>query len=129
MRFSSIAAYIAAALLLPSIALAAAPKSFSDLVNLLVSLMNNATLVLITLGLVIYFYGISTSLFKSKEEGSEKLKMYLLWGILILFVMVSIWGILRLLENTLFGSGAANSSSGAVNSGQQNQFIPPRYTE
>ena len=109
MRFSSIAAYIAAALLLPSIALAAAPKSFSDLVNLLVSLMNNATLVLITLGLVIYFYGISTSLFKSKEEGSEKLKMYLLWGILILFVMVSIWGILNLLTNTIFPGSATGA--------------------
>jgi hypothetical protein len=92
-------------LLAPSIALAA-PKTFQELVNLLVILMNNAVIVLIVLGLVVYFYGVSTNILHFQEGASsswEKIKAYFFWGIIVLFVMVSIWGILQLLQNTLFG--------------------------
>lgn len=37
------------------------------------------------------------------------MRSYLVWGIIIIFVMVSIWGILQLLQNTLFGNGGYNS--------------------
>ena len=67
------------------------------------NLLNNATAVLIVAGIVVYFYGVSTNILNFSDESGEKLKAYFFWGIIVLFVMVSIWGILRLLQRTLFG--------------------------
>lgn len=92
-------------LAMPAMALAAAPRTWSELVNLLVSIMNAGALTLITLAFVIYFYGISSNILKFGEDtDGEKKRAYFVWGVLILFVMVSIWGILRLLQNTFLGS-------------------------
>ena len=96
-------------------AVCAAPKTFQDLVNLLVILIDNATTVLIVAGLVIFFWGVSANLLKQGEKGTmEKIRAYLIWGVIILFVMVSIWGILRLLQATLFGNGSGSSDSSSV---------------
>ncbi|MDO8562153.1 MAG: hypothetical protein Q7S05_05050 [bacterium] len=88
-------------MILPAVAFAAAPRTWSELVNTLVSLMNAGAMTLITLALVIYFYGVSSNILKFGEEtDGQKKRTYFVWGILILFVMVSIWGILALLQNT-----------------------------
>ena len=83
----------------------AAPKTFKDLSDFIVSLLDTATLLLILFGLVAYFWGIMTNIpHFGDEKGAEKRKSYFFWGVIIFFVMVSIWGILRILSNTLFGS-------------------------
>ncbi len=112
--------------LIPSVALAA-PRTFGELANLLVLILNNATTVLIVLGIVVYFFGISTNILKFSEEGGEKLRQYFFWGVIVLFVMVSIWGILRLLQNTLFGANPY-SGGGVVVPAQQAPFLPPQFT-
>lgn len=90
--------------LTPTIALAAAPRTFAELANLIVTFLDSAAGLLVVAGIVIYFYGISTSMFKLSGESREGLKQYMIWGIAVIFVMVSIWGILRILQNTLFDS-------------------------
>ncbi|MDO8482125.1 MAG: hypothetical protein Q7S75_03525 [bacterium] len=96
----------ALSLVLPAIAFAAtAPRTWSELVNALVSIMSTGAITLITLAFVIYFYGISSNILKFGEDtNGEKKRAYFVWGIIILFVMVSIWGILRLLQNTFLGN-------------------------
>ena len=95
--------FLCALLLSPSLAFAA-PQTFSDLAQLVVGLLNNATALLVTLGIVIYFWGIVSNTIKTGESDREKLRAYLAWGVVVLFVMVSIWGILNLLRDTLFGN-------------------------
>lgn len=99
----------------PSLAFAAAPRTFVELASYLVYIMNNMVAILIVLGLVVYFWGITSNIHKmGSEDGAEARKNYFFWGIVALFVMVSVWGILRLLQNTLFGgqgSGIGNGSS------------------
>lgn len=96
----------------PSLALAA-PRTFQELASYLVFLMNNAVAVLIVLGLIIYFWGVTANLKKASEGDAEARKNIIFWGVIALFVMVSVWGILRLLQNTLFsGAGAAGLGSG-----------------
>ena len=111
---------------LPGVALAAAPRNFQELVNFLVTFLNNAIAVLVVLGLVVYFYGVSTSILKAKTEGTKNLKGYFFWGIIILFVMVSIWGILQILQNTLFGGDQFSPNTGTNYLGQQGQFQTPQ---
>src|SRR3989344_6946654 len=108
--------FVLALLLLaaPAVASAAAPRTFLDLSNLIVLILDNATAVLVVAGIVVYFYGVSTNILSFSEEGGEKLKAYFFWGIIVLFVMVSIWGILRLLQSTLFGGSSNNPTTGEV---------------
>ena len=116
------------ALFMPQLALASAPRTFSELANLIVTLIDSAAGLLVIAGIVIYFYGISTSIVKLKDEGGEKLRAYFVWGILVIFVMVSIWGILRLLQNTLFGGDHFSPSTGRSGS-EPLQFQAPVFGE
>lgn len=114
------------ALLLTPIIASAAPRTFLDLSNLLVNILNNATAVLVVAGIVVYFYGISTNILSLSEGGGKKARAYFLWGIIVLFVMVSIWGILRLLQSTLFGSSSTSPTTGQVQAAPD-AFQSPRF--
>ncbi len=106
---------------LPSIALAqTAPSSFQDLANSIAKLLNAGAVLLIAGAVVIYFYNIVGNIFKmSQGEGSgADLRRSLWMGILIIFVMVSIWGIIQILQNTLFGGPGPSASNGVIIYGQ-----------
>jgi len=100
------------ALLLPGIALAATPRTFGDLANTIVQLFGSATTDLIVLAIVIYFWGAASSLFKAGEKGQERLKELLLWGVIVIFFAVSIWGIVQLLQSSVFGANNQGFSGG-----------------
>lgn len=113
----------AAVLFVPSIA-AAAPRTFSEAVALLVTIIDTGTGLLILAGIVVYFWGISTNLLKMKDEGGQAFKAYFVWGIIAIFVMVSIWGIIELLQNTIFGGDyyAPNGEAPRFGGGSSTQF-------
>ncbi len=126
MRFSflfSILLFLAA----PAVASAEAARTFQELAVDIVDIFDATTAVLIVLGIVVYFYGVSTNILNFSDDGGEKVRAYFFWGIIILFVMVSIWGILGLLKNTLFGesSNAPTTSTGLTPS---NSFESLRFT-
>lgn len=103
-----------AGLCLPGIALAATPQNLGDLANMIAQLFDSATFDLIVLALVLYFWGIASSLFKG-SKGQEMLRTQLLWGLFVIFLAVSVWGVVQLLQTTVFGSNiGATSSSGSV---------------
>lgn len=107
MRFAAFFAL----LLLPSIALAA-PRTFSELAALFVTFINAGIGVALIAGIVIYFYGVATSIPKASTGDIDKLRAHMIWGIIALFVMFSVWGILALLRNTLFGGGSGQYGGG-----------------
>lgn len=114
-----------AALLLPTVAFAA-PRTFQELAGSLTGLLNATTGVLIVAGLAIYFWGISVNILNFHED-REKFRNYFFWGVIVLFVMVSVWGIVALVQNTLFGGSSGSSS---VPSAQQpGQYSPPQFLE
>ncbi len=101
-------------LALPAFAFAAEPTTLKELAGVIVTLLNRATGVLVAAALVAFLYGAAYNMVKAGERGSGALRTYLVWGVIILFVMVSIWGILNLLQQTLVNqnSGAEAESSG-----------------
>ena len=111
---------IAAILAAPWIAEAAAPENWRALVIYLVKLMNSGIATLILLAFVVYFYGIASNILRFDESGKESKdrkglrNAYFVWGITILFVMVSVFGILRIVENTLFGSTTATPTTKGI---------------
>lgn len=112
MRKSNILVLAIATLLFPAAA-SAAPRTFNELANLIVTILDTGTGLLILAGIVVYFWGISTNILKMKDEGSQAFKAYFVWGIITLFVMFSIWGIIELLQNTIFGGDYYDPSSGS----------------
>lgn len=81
---------------------AAAPRTYRELVEYLIKIMNYTIGTLIVLGLVTYFYGVAHNIIRSKEGDSGQQRSFILMGVVVIFVMVSVWGILRLLRTTFF---------------------------
>ena len=100
-------------LIFPGVAFAAAARTFQELALSVAKIIDTATITLVVLGLVVYFWGMAVNIpHFGDEKGAEKQKAFFFWGILILFVMVSIWGIIQLLQNTLFGNNPLSPSTG-----------------
>jgi hypothetical protein len=116
--------------LVPAVASAQAPRTLSELVNVIVVIINNATAVLVVLGLVVYFYGVSTNILNfGSEDSKEKIRAYFVWGIIVLFVMVSIWGIVQILQETLFGGDTYSQILQGNSAPSQPQFNLPVYPQ
>ncbi len=113
MRIALIHLALLGTLLAPSLVDAAAPKNFCELVNFFVTIFNALTGLFVLAALATYLYGISMNV-RAGENSKKNLKNIILWGLLGLFVMVSVWGILRILQETLFQS----APSGSVESGR-----------
>ncbi|MEK7156802.1 MAG: hypothetical protein AAB790_03260 [Patescibacteria group bacterium] len=127
MKFARILPAIVA-LALPLVASAEAARTFQELAVDIVEILDATTAVLIVAGIVVYFYGISTNILSFSDDAGEKVRTYFFWGIIVLFVMVSIWGILRLLQDTLFG-GSINSptTGGLEQTSSSDPFGMPRF--
>jgi hypothetical protein len=83
---------------------AAIASTFPALINYIISVIQMLIPILVAAAIVIYFYHASEGVFKggSNAEARQKLKQNLFWGCIILFVMISVWGLVSLLENSLF---------------------------
>ncbi len=88
----------------------AAPSkmSIAGLVNWLVGLLNYIVRLIVLLALIAFLYGILKLVFvdASNETERAKARKFMLWGIVSLFVMVSVWGLVNVLKSTVFGEGA-----------------------
>lgn len=80
----------------------AAPRSYADLVSYLIGIINGIVGVLVLAALVIYLFALAFSLMGTDEHSKERSKTLFLWGIIILFVMVSLWSIAFLIRSTFF---------------------------
>jgi len=81
--------------------------SLVGIVSWLASLMNQLIYVIIGATLVVFLYGIFKLSFVDgqKPEAREQSRRFMFWGIVSLFVMVSVWGLVNVLKVTFFGPG------------------------
>ena len=89
-------------LALPFIASAANASAASGLNGTLAlfnNLFNNMIALFITLAIVVFFWGLIKYLWDMGEDKAQGLQI-MMYGVIAIFVMVSIWGIIRLLQNT-----------------------------
>lgn len=81
----------------PFVALAQNLQSvFSTIQNLL----NLIIPILITLAVVLFFWGLARYIWSAGGDEKEGGKQIMIWGLVALFVMVSVWGILGLFGST-----------------------------
>jgi hypothetical protein len=70
-----------------------------DTLGLANTFLNAAIGLMITLAIVVFFWGLIRYLLDVGEKKHEGLEI-MFYGVIAIFVMVSIWGIIRLLQST-----------------------------
>jgi len=60
-------------------------------------------MVVVTIGLavLVFLWGVFKYVIASDDAGKEQGRSFMLWGIIALFVMVSVWGLVNILRETL----------------------------
>ncbi len=54
------------------------------------------------LALLVFFWGIAVFIFRGDSEGNkERGRNIMIWGVIALFVMISVWGIIDLVQRDL----------------------------
>lgn len=67
--------------------------------------------IVMTLALLYFFYGLAKYIMNAGDEAKAKEgKSIMIYGIIALFVMVSVWGVVYLLQGTLEVPGDANTT-------------------
>lgn len=89
-------ALAASVLAIPALASAA---TLLDTLALANTFLNALIGLFITLAIVVFFWGLIRYVLAAGEAKAEGLQL-MLWGVIAIFVMVSIWGIIRLLQST-----------------------------
>lgn len=116
MRILRIGAIVVTLLALPAVALAQAVTSFQSLANSLATIFNDGALLLIAAALVVYFYSIASNIFKigRGETTGPAFRRSMMWGLGVIFLMVSIWGLIQFLQYSLFGGPSPSAGSSGV---------------
>lgn len=96
-----------AVLLLPAVALAGnSPTPPAEVLTFIgklsTNILNPLILILFALAFVYFVYGVAAYIWNpDSEEAREKGKRSMLWGIVGMFIMVSVFGIMQLIISTV----------------------------
>lgn len=74
-----------------------------ELINSVGRLVNSLVVIVIALAVLAFFWGLAKFIFNvsGDEKSVEEGKRIMIWGIITLFVMVSVWGIIRFAQGEL----------------------------
>jgi len=90
--FGSIAA------LAPALAFA---QTINDIVGTIGGIIQAITPIVVALALLYFFWGLAKYILAAGDEGSKQEgKGIMIWGIIALFVMVAVWGLVQVLVET-----------------------------
>jgi len=79
------------------------PETFADFVFTIYGFANFIITTLVALALLYFFWGIALFILNAaNEEARTTGRQKMIWGIIGLFVIISIWGILAVVNNTFF---------------------------
>lgn len=101
-HLSYIAAYFAA--LSPAVAFAAA-QNFGDLVKIAIGMVKSLVPLVIALSLLYFSWGLFILIRSNNENSREEAVTMITFGIVALFVMVTVWGLVNVLTTTFFSGG------------------------
>jgi FtsH-binding integral membrane protein len=87
----------------PMVAFAQAPNNLIGLISYTGEILNRLIPLLIAAALVVFFWGLVKYIYNRKSSEGRQIMVA---GLVGLFVMVSVWGIIRIAQNTLGVSNA-----------------------
>jgi len=81
-------------------------------------------ILLVSLAVLLFIYGVIMNVISEGGQKKESAKMYMVWGIVGLFVIVSMWGIVAFLRNTL-GLDSDSSTAHTIEIAPAVGIVPP----
>lgn len=105
---STLATYIALTLTLPSVAFAV--SDVGGVLDVLITLVKRIIPLLISIAVLVFFWGIVKFVAHGGDEKKiEEGRAFMIWGMIGLFVIVALWGIVGYIQSSL-GLTDANPS-------------------
>lgn len=84
-------------------------STVTDIINYIIALLSILNPILFSLAFIVFFWGLSKYILNSgSKDEIEKGRNYMLWGILVLFILVSFRVIISFISSDL-GLGGANN--------------------
>lgn len=78
------------------------PRNFAEFIQIFIDLIKLALPVMVAIALLVFFKGLIAFIAKSGDAKShEEGRNLMVWGVIALFIMVSVFGILRLFYGDL----------------------------
>ena len=75
--------------------------------NTLYIIIDGSVTIVVSLAVVFFLWGMAKFILKADDETERaKGKQIMIWGLLTLFVMVSVWGIINFLQLAFFGGAS-----------------------
>lgn len=72
------------------------PRTFVDIINIFLDLIQLTIPVIAGLALLVFFKGLAAFIAKAGDEKNHaEGRNLMVWGLIALFVMISVWGIIR----------------------------------
>jgi hypothetical protein len=103
-----------AAFALPMLAFAQGPQlsNLEQFVRSIGRLINLLLPIVVALALLAFFWGLAQFIFAAgDEEAKKKGKQTMIWGVVALFIMVSVWGLVGFIGSALgIGQGASSGN-------------------
>jgi uncharacterized membrane protein len=110
-------AYSGLAFFVPALAFAQTYNNVQDLAAFAINLINNVAVPLIfALAFLVFIWGVFQYFIAGagNEEKRDTGKQFMLYGIIGFFVMISVWGLVRILTGTVRLNNATPSSGGLL---------------
>ncbi|HMO78674.1 MAG TPA: hypothetical protein PJ997_00610 [Candidatus Paceibacterota bacterium] len=99
--------YLLVAFILPVVSFA---QTLTDGVNTIGGIISSLVPILIGIALLTFIWGVIKYILSKDADGQSEAKSFMIWGIVGLFVIVSVWGIIELLAST-FGIGTGGTTA------------------
>ena len=92
---------ILALIAFPAVASAQDLGNLQELLDAVGSLVERALPIVVGIALLGFFWGLAKFIFSAGDEGAkDEGKRIMIWGVVALFVMVSVWGLVNFLADT-----------------------------
>jgi len=77
-------------------------QTAGDVLTTIGELIGTATPIVVALALLYFFWGLATFILSAGDEDNRKKgREVMIWGIIALFIIVSVWGLIGLVQQTL----------------------------
>lgn len=85
----------------------ATPQEYADVVDIFLGILNSLIPIIIGIALLIFIWGGVKFLYAGGSDDSvEPAKKMMFWGIIIIFIMVSMFGIIQIFYGDIIGGNA-----------------------
>jgi mannose/fructose/N-acetylgalactosamine-specific phosphotransferase system component IID len=87
--------------LLPSVTFAQENEGIGGSISKIQDIVESLIPLIIGIAVVVFIWGILKYVIAKDEDSQKEARSIMIYGIIVLFVMVSVWGLVKLLSDTL----------------------------